>query len=225
MKLSAATISVLTNFVTINAGIVFNPGKILKTNTQVKTVFGQAAIEEEFPKTFGINDLGKLLGVLSLYKDPELDFEDDSLVIKSGRSRTRIRYTDPKLIAVSDKTIRLPSVDLEVTLTEEDLKFIHSVGAVLKCPHVALESVDGNVCISAADVKGEIVDNSSLSLDKPTKDSFRLTIKVDNLKLMPGSYDVQLSSKGISNFKHKTLPVSYFIAVESALSTFTAGAK
>lgn len=224
MKLSAATINVLTNFVTINAGIVFNPGKILKTNTQVKTVFGQATIEEEFPKTFGINDLGKLLGVLSLYKDPELDFEDDSLVIKSGRSRTRIRYTDPKLIAVSDKTIRLPSVDLEVTLTEEDLKFIHSVGAVLKCPHVALESVDGNVCISAADVKGEIVDNSSLSLDKPTKDCFRLTIKVDNLKLMSGSYDVQLSSKGISNFKHKTLPVSYFIAVESALSTFKAGA-
>lgn len=220
MKLSETTTNILTNFVTINSGIIFNPGKVLKTNTPVKTIFAAAKIEEEFPLSFGINDLGKVLGVLSLYNEPELDFEKEHLIIKSGRARTRIRYTDSKLIAVVDKTLKLPSVDLSVTLKEEDLKFIESVGAVLKCPHVALENEDGEVVLKAADIKGEIVDNTSLSLGQSVKDNFRLTIKVDNLKILKGNYDVKLSARGISEFTNKEVPVTYWIAVESSLSNF-----
>lgn len=221
MKISASTISILKNFQTINSGILFKPGNVQRTVNATKSVFANAELEETFPREFGIYDISKLLTVLGLYESPNVELEDESLLITNGRARTRIRYSETKLILYPEKLLKMPPADVEVKLDEKDLVFIEQIGAVLKCPYVVFERRDGEDIISAMDVKNEVVDVSNLSLGKSKSDKdYRLVIKVENLKILPGSYDVQLSSRGISNFKHKSLKLEYFIAVESAHSFF-----
>jgi hypothetical protein len=42
-----------------------------------------------------------------------------------------------------------------------------------------------------------------------------MVFKTENLsKILAGGYEVAISSKGISNFKHKTHPLQYWITTE-----------
>ena len=47
-------------------------------------------------------------------------------------------------------------------------------------------------------------------------DNFTFVMNIANLKLISGDYDVAVSSKLISNFKHKDADVEYFIALEKS---------
>ncbi len=49
---------------------------------------------------------------------------------------------------------------------------------------------------------------------------FRIVMKVENFKLIDGSYDVSIAKKGMARFKHKTINITYYIAIEAANSTF-----
>jgi len=53
-----------------------------------------------------------------------------------------------------------------------------------------------------------IFDEESGSVD------YKFWFKVENLKLMSGTYDVNVSSNKISNFKNKNFDIEYFIALE-----------
>ena len=223
MKLSASTLAVLKNFQTINSGIVVVPGKLQRTVNAAKSVFANVELDEDFQKEFGIYDISKLLTVLGLYDNPELELEDNAVLITNGRARTRIRYSDISVILRPEKNIKMPPADVEVSLDEKDLKFIEQIGSVLKCPYVVFENRDGEDIISAMDVKNEIVDVANLSLGKSKVDKpYRLVLKCENLKLLDGSYDVSLSARGISKFQHKKLKLEYYIAVESSHSYFGA---
>ena len=50
-------------------------------------------------------------------------------------------------------------------------------------------------------------------------DKFDFHFKTENLKLIEGDYDVAISSKNISHFKHKSKEIQYWIALEQT-STF-----
>ena len=63
--------------------------------------------------------------------------------------------------------------------------------------------------------------NFAINMGKKSTADFEFFFKVENLKLLPGNYNVQVSSKGISYFKHQTFDVSYFIALEPE-STYSA---
>ena len=43
---------------------------------------------------------------------------------------------------------------------------------------------------------------------------YKFWFKVENLKILPGTYDVSVSSKNISNFKNSNVNIEYFIALE-----------
>lgn len=230
MKLSDTTVEVLKNFSTINTGIVVKQGKVLRTINSSKTVLAEANVPEEFPREFAIYDLSKFLGILSLHKndegkfDADLDFQEENVVVKgvSGRSKTKVRYTEVKLVQQPpSKAINIPAYEVKFTLTQEDLDWIEKIGAVLKLPHVTVTNQDGNIMLSAIDVKGEIVDDSSLNVGK-TEDNtpFQFTIKVENLKILAGTYVVELSARGISKFTHQSKPVLYYISVEQASSSY-----
>lgn len=222
MKLSDQTLNILKNFSTINKGIVVRPGKQLRTISINKAIFAEATVAEEFPREFGIYDLTKLLGVLSLH-DTEIEFQEHNLVLSGagGRGRTRVRYTDTKLILAPTKEIKVPSYDVEFALGQDDLAWIEKVGAVLNCPNVVIENNNGNVTVAAADVKGEVVDDSNLNVAKiDDATDFKFALKVENLKLLPGNYIVQASSRGVAKFSNQNIPVNYWVAVESAHSYY-----
>jgi len=221
MKLSEPTVAILKNFYSINNGLLFQVGNVLKTISPNKSLFAEATITESFPKEFGIYDLGKFLGLLSLYKDAELDFTEQNLVLKSGRSTTRLRYTDKSLIKTppEGKSIKSATWDVEFKLSQADLDWVERVGSILGCPYVVITNVDGKLQVEAADIKGEIVDDSALVIgDSPIPNAFKFVIKVENLKLIQGDYDVAISKRGISRFTNKN--VVYYIAVEQTSSQF-----
>jgi len=221
MKLSESTIEILKNFSSINPGLVVKPGNILRTISTNKAVLAQAEVTEDFPKEFGIYDLNKVLGVLSLHENPEVDFAEEYLVLSSaGSRRSRVRYSDVKVIIVPpDKQINIATFDVKINLSERDLKWIEETGSVLKCPHVIIQNDGKNVVISAADAKGEGVDDSTLFIGENTSgQDFKFVLKVENLRLLPGDYTVEIASKGISKFSSKN--VTYWVAVEKNLSEF-----
>ena len=101
MKLSDSTLSLLKNFSTINQSILFKKGNKLRTISVMKNILAEATVAEEFPKDFGVYELGQFLNGMGLHQSPELDFKHDSyVVIKEGRSRSKYFFADPSTIVI-----------------------------------------------------------------------------------------------------------------------------
>jgi hypothetical protein len=123
MKLSDKTLSLLKNFSTINQSILFKKGTRLRTISVMKNILAEATVSEELPKDFGIYDLNQFLNGLSLHNSPELDFANDNhVVIKEGRSRSKYFFADPQVIVTPpEKEMNLPSEDVTFDLSTEQL--------------------------------------------------------------------------------------------------------
>lgn len=221
MKLSDNTLEVLKNFASINQGIVIKPGQSLRTISSNKAILAEAKVEETFPTEVGVYDLHKVLSVVDK-NSAEVDFGKESMAFSSV-GKIRIRYTAPSLIlAPPNKNINIPSYDVSITISEEILNWIFSMAAVLKCPNIVIKS-DGKgspISVWAMDVKGEIVDDASVEVDGECDSAFQAVLKVENLKVIHGEYAVDISSAGVSRFKHKNKDLTYWIAIEQASSTF-----
>ena len=109
MKLSKNTFSILKNFSSLNSNILVKEGNVLKTLTPAKNVMAEATVEEDFATQFGIWDLGKFLGTISLFSDPDFEFEEGYVSIKgSNNSLIKYFYSEPSLLTVPTKEIDMP---------------------------------------------------------------------------------------------------------------------
>jgi len=218
MKLSDNTLTLLKNFATINQGIMFKKGKTLRTVSSQKNVMAEATINEEIPTDFGVYDLNNFLSVLSLHKDdPVLDFQDNNVLISGlqGRSKIKYRFCAPHMIvAAPDKAIAMPEPEISLSLSQEDFDWILKAASVLSSPFIAVESDGSKLSVTTFDPQNDSAHTESLEITTSDK-KFKMLFKVENLKMVSGSYDVKISSKGISNFKHKTLNLQYWIATET----------
>jgi hypothetical protein len=224
MKLSENTIEVLKNFSTINQGLIVKKGSHLKTLSTNKNIKAEADIAEEFTQDFAIYDLNKTLGILSMNKaSPEVVVEKECLTFSGlgGHAKIRQRFAAPCLIFgydKLDKKIEVDGFEVDLTLTQEVFSWIFSVASILKCPNIVIRSVDGKIIeIFAEDVKGEVVDDASIVVQGNTTVPFNAVLKIENLKIIPGAYNV-LITNGISKFCHKTKPLLYWISLEAATS-------
>jgi hypothetical protein len=221
MKLSENTLSVLKNFASINQGIVVKAGQQLRTISSNKAILAEANVEETFPNEFGIYDLNKLLSVVDK-NSAEVQFEKDFLVFRSVGS-IRIRYTAPTLILTPpNKSINLQGYEATFNLTTEVLNWVFSTASILKSPNIVIKSdgKGGDINAWAMDVKGEIVDDANVKVDGNSDVAFQAAFKIDNLKVLPGSYKVELSSAGVGKFTHTTKNLTYWIALEQAHTSF-----
>ena len=221
MKLSEQTIKVLKNYSTINQGLVFKKGNVISTMSPQKNILSEATLSDDIPQDFAIYNLNEFLSVLSLNKDPDVEFDGKNAVIKflNGRSKISYRFTEESMVvSPPDKKITLPSVDVEFTLTEEDLAWLLKTSAVLGSPNIAVSSNGETVSIVTFDVANDAAHTNSITLDIPTTSSYKLIFKTDNLKLIPGTYLVQISSKGIAHFNNPKENIQYWIATEAGSS-------
>jgi hypothetical protein len=216
MKLSNETLTVLKNFSTINQGIQFKQGKKLTTVSSSKTVLAQANLNDEFPQEFCIYDLNQFLSVYNLNKDSELDFTKSDVVFKSGKKKTNYRMTAPDMIVVPpNKEITLPSVDCEFTLSAEDYDSIMKAASVLSSPHITIKSDGESVEIITSDASDNSAHTNSTEVGAGNGNKFSIVFKTENIKLIPGSYDVKISFKGIGHFQNTKEDVQYWIAFEA----------
>ena len=216
MKLSNETLTVLKNFSSINQGIQFKQGTKLTTVSAGKTVLAQANLKDEFPQDFCVYDLNQFLSVHSLHKDSDLSFDDSNVIFKSGRNSTKYRKTAKEMIVTPpEKEITLPSVDVSFTLSEEDYNNIMKVASVLSSPHIAVES-DGNaVQLVAFDAQDNSAHTNSIQVGEGNGKKYKIVFKTENIKMIPGSYAVEISFKGIGHFKNTKDDIQYWIAFEA----------
>lgn len=224
MKLSNETMNVLKNFASINQGILLKQGKVIRTVSSQKTILAQAEIGEEIPVEFGVYDLNNFLSVVSLHKDdPSFDFDDKHVVIKGngGRSKIKYRFCDPKMIvSPPDKDIKMNDPEIVFELKDSDLDWVLRAASVLGSPQVAVESDGTKISLVTFDTSNDSAHTDSLEVAEGNGDTYKMVFKTENLKMIPGTYKVSISSQGISNFKNTKVNLQYWIATEQG-STFT----
>lgn len=224
MKLTNTTLAILKNYAAINNSIWINKGNVLKTiTTPTKNIFAVAVVQDTFPEDFGIYDLNKFLGVLSLHKDsPELTFESHQVKIGGlgGRSKVSYRYTAKDMItAPPDKTISIADPELTFTLEEDDYIWIINAAKTLQSPNISVVSDGETVSLMTWDSKNDSVHSETLEIGKVSDDKsfnpwdFRFNTDYWT-KIVPGTYKVKITTKGLAHFKHAGQELDYFIALE-----------
>lgn len=220
MKLSNETLSVLKNFGNINQGIFFKKGKTLKTVSSHKNILAEVSIQEDIPTDFGIYDLNNFLSVVSLHKDdPSFEFGEKQVVIvgNKGRSKLEYRFCEPTMIVTPpEKQFVMPDAEISFTLSAEDFDWILRAASVLSSPNIAVESDGKKVNIVTLDLQNDAAHKDALEIADGNGNKFKMIFKTENIsKVMPGSYEVSISSKGVSHFKNKNVPLQYYISTES----------
>jgi hypothetical protein len=215
MKLSDKTISVLKNFSSINQSILFKEGRKLRTISVMKNILAEATVTEEFMKDFGIYDLNQFLNGLSLHSNPELDFANDGYVmIREGKSRSKYFFADPNVIVTPpEKEITLPSEDVSFELSTDQLAQLLKAAAIYQLPDLSAVGENGVVKLVVRDKKNDTSNDYAVVVGE-TEAEFSFNFKVENIKVLPGTYEVSVSQKLLSRFTSKNHDLTYYIALE-----------
>jgi|TARA_R100000030_G_scaffold78036_2_gene60985 hypothetical protein len=215
MKLSETTVNLLKNFSSINQSILFKEGNKLRSISVMKNILAEATVEESFPKDFGIYDLNQFLNGLSLHASPELDFKsNDFVMIREGKMRSKYFFADPTVIvAPPEKEISLPTEDICFELTSQQLEKLKKAASIYQLPDISAIGEAGVIKLVARDKKNDTSNDFSIVVGE-TDSEFVFNFKEENLKIVPGSYDVVVSQKLLSRFTNQNIDVTYFIALE-----------
>ncbi len=215
MKLSEKTLNLLKNFSTINQSILFKQGSSLRTISVMKNILAEAAIEEEIPQDFGIYDLNQFLNGLGLHQHPELEFNNEGYtVIREGKMRSKYFFADPNVIVTPpDKEIALPSEDVSFVVSTQQLDKLLKAAAVYQLPDLSAVGENGVVKLLVRDKKNDTSNTFAVTVGE-TESVFSFNFKVENIKILPGSYDVIVSQKLLSRFSNQDCDLKYYIALE-----------
>ena len=217
MKLSNETRDVLKNYSTINSNLLVNSGNQIATMSQMKNIVSKSTLPDTFETDFAIYDLNEFLAALSLFDDPELEFGDNSVQISQGGQSLNYYYSDPTVVTTPKSDIDMPEPDATFTFKQSVFNQILKASSVLGVPDMVLDiNEDGKMGLRVSDRKNDTSNNFSVEVGDGGTPNQKFYFKVENLKLLSGDYDVEVSSKGISKFKNVNKNIEYFIALETA---------
>ena len=218
MKLSEHTTSVLKNFASINQNLVIKEGKTISTMSAMKNIVAKAEVDEDFPREIAIYDLNEFLAALSLFTNPVLDFSENFVTItEEGKTGNSLKYfySDPSVVTTPSSEITMPETEVKFSLDSGDLSRVQRAASVIGSPDLVLEKNGTGSYLTVKDKKNDTANNYSLDVDAEGNGEYNFFFKVDNLKLLPTNYDVNVSSKNISHFKSQAgNAVEYWIALE-----------
>ena len=218
MKLREHTVEVLKNFATINQNLVIMEGSTLTTMSAMKNIVAKAEVEESFDKEVAIYDLNEFLASISLFTNPILEFDEGFVTIKeenNPKNSLKYFYSDPSVVTSPNKTITMPSKEVSFKLNGENLNKLKRAAGVIQAPDLVLEKKNTDVFLTVKDKKNDTANTFSIDVDTVADGSdFKFFFKVENLKLMDGDYNVDISSKNISHLASSNKDVEYWVALE-----------
>ena len=221
MKLSNETLTVLKNFASINSGLEFKSGNEIATMSPGKTVLAKARLKDSFPEDFCIFDLNQFLSVHSMFKEPDIDFDEYNVLFKSGKAKTRYRKTAKEMIVTPpDKALSLPSVEVSFKLAEDVYIGILKSANILQSPHIAIESDGDKIYITCFNAKDDSAHTNTIEIADGNGTTFKSVFLTENWKMIPGTYDIEISSRGLASFKNAFQEIDYWIAIEAKESNF-----
>jgi hypothetical protein len=216
VALSQTTLNILKNFATINNGIIIKKGNTLRTISNAENILAAANVEESFPQTFAIYDLNQFLAGLSLFDNPSLVFDNaDYVTIKDGRSRVKYYFSDPEITlkTAPDKSVKYPGSDIQFTLSAANIAAIQKATGIYKLPDLNISS-DEEIVLSVRDNEVSTSNTYDIIVPGTFEGSHSLDLKVENIRLLQGDYQVGVSKHHISEWKHLNLDLTYYIALE-----------
>ena len=217
MKLSNETREILKNYANINSNLLVNTGNKIATMSSMKNIVSIAELPDTFETEFAIYDLNEWLSAMSLFNDPELDFGENSVRMWEGNQSLKYFYSDPTVVTTPKSDITFPSSDATFTLTKDTFNKVLKAASVLNAPDMVLDTGDvGIMLLRVSDRKNDTSNNFSIEVGEGATPNQKFFFKVENLKLLSGDYEVEVSTKGISKFKNVSKNIEYFIALETA---------
>ena len=219
--LSRKTLDVLKNFSTINSSIVFRKGSTVRTISNAENILAKFTGEEVFPVDFAIYDLSQFLSGISLFSDPQLEFDNENFVsIRGGRQSARYFFSDPEITLKSapEKNVKFPGSDLQFSLTGEDLIALQKASAVYSLPDLTFQSIEGNgeIKLILRDKENDTSNTYDITVAGSTTGTYTLDLKIENIRLLPGDYTVKVSQHLISEWTNVNTDLTYYIALEPA---------
>jgi len=225
MELSEDTLSVLKNFSGINQNILIHTGNTIKTISEARNVLATAHVTENFEQNFGIYDLNEFIGVLGLVDKPRLKFESEHVTVgdSTGRSKVKYFFSSEDALTTPSKDINMPEPDVSFVLTNDTLNKLKKAASTLGHDELSITGKDGILSLSVVDNQNSTSNAFSIDIEGEYKSDvpFNFILSISNLKILPGDYEVGISSKLITQFKNKEVNVTYWIALEKT-STFGA---
>jgi|TARA_R110001583_G_scaffold193433_2_gene361971 hypothetical protein len=217
VKFSKKTFEILKNFSTINSNILVKPGNKIGTITPSKNVMAEAVVDEDFGVEFGIWDLSKFLGTISLFQDPEFEFESKCVLVKSSTgSCVKYYYSEPSLLTVPQKRLTMPDTVVSFNLTQSTFNEIQRAASVLQLPDLAIRSVNGSIVATVLDINEPTSNDYEIVVGvNDTESEFDFHFKIENLRFIPGDYTVNITEKIVSEFVNTAVDVTYWVALES----------
>ena len=216
MELSENTLQVLKNFSTINQNVMIRAGNTIKTISEARNVLATAVVDAEFPQDFGIYDLNEFIGVLGLVDTPRLKFEDEYVTVSDSTGRSKVKYffSSEETLTAPQKDIKMPKPDVSFVLDNDTLNRVKKAASALGHEEVSITGKDGVLSLSVVESQNHTSNAYSIDIDGQFDGTFNFILNINNIKILPGDYEVSISSKLISHFKHKELDLSYWIALE-----------
>ena len=218
MKLTRQSIDILKNFSSINSNLHIIEGANQVTLSPMKNIMVEATFEEEFPKEFAIWDLSKFLGTISLFDAPILDFKDKSVVISSGSTKVVYHYAEPKLVSGCrpPKEFVMPDTVITFDISHREFVELQKASAILRLPDLCITNSDDGIEIVAVDKNDVTSNHYSINVgENKSGASFKMYLKSEYLKLLPGDYTVDISEKSVSRFQNNTVDLTYYIALDT----------
>ena len=216
MKLSKETIAIMKNFAQINSNLLIKPGNVLTTISAAKSVYSSAPISETFDTQFGIYDLNEFLGVLSIFNDPDLTFSEKYVTITEGKNSVKYFSADESVLVSPAKAIKVPPADIQFSLSADEIVMIQKTAGVLKATDIVIQGQDGDLKIIVGDKKN-VTGNAYEMLVGTTDSNFKAYIRVENIKILPGDYTVEIAAKRIAKFSNSI--IEYVLSLEADSSS------
>ena len=195
MKLSKSTLDILKNFSNINQSICFKEGTELSTLSIQKNILSRANVEEKFPKSFAIYDLSEFLSGLTLFEDPEFSFDNDNyVIIKDRKNSSRYFFADPSTIVTPpENRVELPSKDVCFTVAWSDISNVIKAASIYQIEDLAVVGDGSTIKLVVRDKKNDTSNRYAVEVGRTDK-NFSFNFKVENLELLPGNYEVVIST-------------------------------
>ena len=217
MELSESTLSILKNYASINSNIVISEGNTIQTISEAKNILSKVEVPEEFPQTFGVYDLNEFLGVLNLVDTPRVKFEKDCVMIgdSTGRSKVKYFFSDTEMLTSPSNEVKMPESDVRFTLDTETLNRIKRAAAALGHSELSVSGTKDSISLTVTSSDNATANTFSIDVEGSSNtDTYNFIFNISNLKILPGTYEVEISSKLISKLTNSENNLTYWIALE-----------
>jgi len=219
---SKNTLSILKNFSSLNSNLLIKPGDIIKTITPSKNGMAIAKVDEKFDVEFGIWDLNKFLGVISLFSTPTFDFGQKSMKIKNGgNSVVNYYYSEPRLLSVPTKDVIMPEVNVSITMTDKQFSELQKAASVMQLSDLSFTTDNGQIVAMVSDLGDPTTNTYKVVVEeKYNGTEFLFNFKMENIKILPGDYKINFAKNVVGEFVHKTISLTYWFAMEANTSKY-----